>query len=227
MSKAAESAYKQIRERLIDGTYPPGTKLNESELSKLCGVSRTPIREALRRLAADYFVSIEPNRGAFVIDWKSDDIADIFELRALLEGFAARRAAQRAKDEHLELMQSIVDEIDQISSADEEDSMNNFLELNRRFHDLIFEASGSLRLSEIIARIVQQAVVVRTAAQFTLADMQRSNLYHRELLQAFRLGDSVLAETMMRSHILAAAGRYQDAYFSAQSKSKSTKKKSK
>ena len=89
MSGASERAYEEIRKRLLRGDFAPGARLSESELSELCGVSRTPVREALRRLALEYFVRIEPNRGAFVIDWSREDIVDMFEMRSMLEGLAA------------------------------------------------------------------------------------------------------------------------------------------
>ena len=92
ISGASELAYTEIRNRLLGGEYPPGARLSESELSDICGVSRTPVREALRRLAADYFVRIDPNRGAFVIDWSREDIMDMFEMRSMMEGLAARKA---------------------------------------------------------------------------------------------------------------------------------------
>jgi len=97
MSGASEKAYKHIRNRLLSGEFTPGARLSESELSDACGVSRTPVREALRRLALEYFVRIEPNRGAFVIDWSREDIMDMFEMRSMVEGLAARKAAERAR----------------------------------------------------------------------------------------------------------------------------------
>ena len=78
MSGASERAYDEIRKCLLRGDFAPGARLSESELSELCGVSRTPVREALRRLALEYFVRIEPNRGAFVIDWSREDICLLY-----------------------------------------------------------------------------------------------------------------------------------------------------
>ncbi len=212
MSGASERAYEEIRNRLLRGEYAPGSRLSESELSEICGVSRTPVREALRRLALEYFVRIEPNRGAFVIDWSREDIIDMFEMRSMMEGLAARKAAERAAPEQILVLEGIVDGIDEIAHAANKDMMADFLALNREFHEVVFEASGSPRLTEIILRFVEQAVVVRTAAQFTPEDILRSNQHHKELLSAIRTRNGVLAENIMRVHILAASSRYHDDY---------------
>jgi len=212
MSGASELAYTEIRNRLLGGEYPPGARLSESELSDICGVSRTPVREALRRLAADYFVRIEPNRGAFVIDWSREDIMDMFEMRSMMEGLAARKAAQRSKPENIAKLFSIVDKIDAVSKQNAVGMRDDFLRLNRDFHDAVFEASGSTKLIEITSRFVEQAVVVRTAAQYDAEDIARSNQHHRELASAIKAGNGLLAENIMRAHILAASSRYYDNY---------------
>lgn len=212
MSGASEHAYEEIRNRLLRGDYAPGARLSESDLSEICGVSRTPVREALRRLALEYFVRIEPNRGAFVIDWSREDIIDMFEMRSMMEGLAARKAAERATSAQIAVLTGIIESIDEIAHAASDDMMAAFLSFNREFHEIIFEASGSVRLTEIISRFVEQAVVVRTAAQFTPEDILRSNQHHKDLLSAIKTRNGVLAENIMRVHILAASSRYHDNY---------------
>ena len=100
MSKAATKAYDAIRARILSGELAPGSHLKEEELAEFCGVSRTPLRDALRSLAADFYVSTVPNHGTFVSDWSVADIDDIFTLRGMLEGYAAQRAASRVTREH-------------------------------------------------------------------------------------------------------------------------------
>ena len=212
MSSASDRAYEEIRRRLLQGDYAPGVRLSESDLSEVCGVSRTPVREALRRLALEYFVRIEPNRGAFVIDWSREDIADMFEMRSMLEGLAARKAASKATSQQIQQMTDIISKIDDLVEVTDENMMSSFLLLNRKFHDVVFSASGSPRLTEVISRFVEQAVVVRTAAKFTPEDILRSNQHHKELLNAIRTRNRVLAETVMRVHILAASSQYYDSY---------------
>jgi len=212
MSGATDHAYAHIRNRLINGEFKAGDRLNESELSESSGVSRTPVRDALRRLAIEYFVRIEPNRGAFVIDWSREDIMDMFELRAMMEGVAARKAALRASKSQISDLYNIINKIDQVTQLENTDMRDKFLTLNREFHDAIFVASGSRKLTEIISRLVEQAVVVRTASQYSSDDIQISNQHHLELTNAIRDQNPLLAESIMRTHILAASSRYSTHY---------------
>jgi len=212
MSGASEHAYSEIRNRLLRGDFPPGSRLSESDLSEICGVSRTPVREALRRLALEYFVRIEPNRGAFVIDWSREDIIDMFEMRSMMEGLAARKAAERANTEQISVIKEIIEEIDDVAAKANADMREAFLTLNRKFHDAIFDASGSPRLTEIISRFVEQAVIVRTAVHYTPKDILQSNQHHKQLLDAIEARNGILAENIMRVHILTASIRYHDHY---------------
>lgn len=88
MSKASQKAFTAIRGKILSGEFPPGSHLKEEELAEVCGVSRTPIRDALRALAGEDYVKIVPNHGTYVSQWSSSDIEDIFALRAMLEGYA-------------------------------------------------------------------------------------------------------------------------------------------
>lgn len=212
MSGASQKAYHEIRRRLLAGQFEPGARLSENELSRICNVSRTPVREALRQLALEYFVRIEPNRGAFVIDWSREDISDMFEMRSMMEGLAARKAAERATQDEIQRLRAIITEIDKACDANNAELMNDFLALNREFHELVFQASGSRKLTEIVSRFVEQAVVVRTAAQYSVDDIRRSNQHHKDLLSAIEVRNGMLAENVMRVHILAASVRYHDNY---------------
>lgn len=211
MSGASEQAYTQIRRLLLNKSYPPGARLSEAELSGKCGVSRTPVREALRRLAQEYFVRLEPNRGAFVVDWNHDDTMDMFEMRAMMEGLAARKAASRASTEQVGELRSIYNGIEGVVARNDKDMRDDFLTLNRKFHDTVFAASRSPRLAEIIARFVEQAVIVRTAYRYSVEDIARSNQHHKDLIDAIESRNGVLAEQIMRTHILLASHQYFDA----------------
>jgi len=212
MSRAADIAYEAIRQRLENKFYMPGNRLSESEISEICGVSRTPVREALRRLAIEYCVRIEPNRGAIAIDWSQEDIMDMFEMRSMMEGLAARKAAERRSEEQLHKLNIIIDKIDTAIRSNTPELRAEFLALNRQFHDLVFEASGSRRLTDIIARFVEKAVIARTAAKYSPKDIERSNQNHKDLVAAIEARNGLLAESIMRVHILAASERHRDGY---------------
>ena len=212
MSGAATKAYEEIRKRLLAGDYAPGDRLSEQELSDAIGVSRTPVREALRLLAAECFVDIEPNVGASVVDWGREEIGDIFEIRAMLEGYAARKAALKASTGHIADLKRIVADIDAALDKGTRPPVAAFLRLNSRFHEKLRHASGNSRLAEIIGRFTEQAVVHRTARQYTHDDMRRSNALHRDIVAAVEAQNGALAETLMRAHILAAAEAYRGAF---------------
>lgn len=210
MSKSSDKAYDAIRDMIVDGVFAPGDHLSEEHLSAEIGVSRTPVREALRRLEGDYFVAIRANRGARVIGWEPADVEDLFQLRAIVEGFAARCAAERANAGEIEAMRSEIASIDRALARAKPD-IDRFLAANSRFHAHLSGAAKNSRLSEIIKSLVAQAVVVRTAKRYSLEELQRSNFHHREMADAIEARDGALAETIMRTHILAAGKAFKTA----------------
>ena len=208
MTKAADKAYKTIGKLILNGHFKPGDHLSEEDLSEASGVSRTPVRDALRRLENEYFVVIRPNHGAQVAVWNAHDIEDLFEMRARLEGMAAARAAERRDASDLQKLAKCVEKIDVVINSDERPDVSQFLEYNRRFHHAVFDAARSPRLKAINLNLVAPAVVARTAEFFTHADLIRSNAHHRDLSDAIAAGEAQLSETIMRTHILAAAHSY-------------------
>lgn len=212
MSKASQKAFTAIRGKILSGEFPPGSHLKEEELAEVCGVSRTPIRDALRALAGEDYVKIVPNHGTYVSQWSSSDIEDIFALRAMLEGYASRRAAERGAADLGEKLEACCDRIDAMLERAGKPDTELFLRENRLFHDLLTEAAESDKLRQLISRLVEQPVVARTALLFGPADMQRSNAQHREIVAAIRAGNGEWAESVMKSHILAAFTTYRQIY---------------
>ena len=204
MSKASAKAYQAIRGRILGGEFAPGSRLKEEELAEVCGVSRTPIRDALRMLAAEYYVTIVPNHGTFVSQWTVGDIEDIFNLRAMLEGYGARRAAERADAAQIAALADHAGAIQEMLDRSGPLDAELFLDHNRRFHQILTEAAGSERLSLMISRLVEQPVLMRTALSYSRADLQRSNNHHLEIVSAVRAGQGAWAESVMTSHIMAA-----------------------
>ena len=206
MANAADTAYATIRASILNGTFAPNARLKETELVEFCGVSRTPVREALRRLAAEDFVVIQPNQGAQVKSWSADDLDDLFSLRALLEGYAAERAAHLISAEELETIACSIEEMDDALGADvpQSEKIAQFLRLNRVVHETIWRASGSARLVRMLGHLVEQALMAHTAQRFSLERVRQSHLHHQELLRALKARDGPWAESIMRSHIHAA-----------------------
>ena len=206
MSRAVETAYGKIREAILAGRFSAGDHLKEANLVKLCGVSRTPVRSALNRLAAEDLIELHRNQGASVKAWPADDIEDLFALRTVLEGYAAARAADRISLKDLENIASAIDDMDELlaTTRPKAQRTQEFLRLNSVVHACIWQASGSARLQTMLSRLVEQALQTRTAAGFSLERMAESHHHHQELLEALKARDGVWAESIMRSHIRAA-----------------------
>jgi len=204
MSRASEKAYREIREQLLRGAFKPGERLVEDELAALCGVSRTPIREALRRLASDMFVRQVPNHGTFVIETSENDVEDLFELRAMLEGYAAARAARRVTAETLQALEAEVERIDTALRERRGYYLDTFLDAKRRIHALIVGLSGSERLRLMLNSLTEQSVVLGTLHRYSMDDLRRSNEHHKEIVAALRAGDAAWAQSIMAAHIHAA-----------------------
>lgn len=198
MSKASDIAYARIRAGITGGEWPPGAPLREEELAQLCGVSRTPVREALRRLEAEYLIRRSEGARSFVADWSHDDIAEMFALRAILEGHASARAATRITAEALIALERTNDAIaDALAARD----TNAFLAANRAFHAIILDAAHSPRLASMLAALVEQPVVRRTAQHYSTDELRRSHAEHLSLIAALQARDSQWAESTMTSHI--------------------------
>jgi DNA-binding GntR family transcriptional regulator len=198
MSKASDLAYARIRQGITGGEWPPGTPLREEELAALCGVSRTPVREALRRLEAEYLVRRTEGARSFVADWSADDVAEMFALRAILEGHAAARAATRITPEAIAELQALNAEVHAACGTDDTD---RFLNANRAFHAIVLEAAASPRLAQMLGALVEQPVVRRTAQRYGRGEFVRSHAEHAALIEAFLARDAQWAQSTMTGHI--------------------------
>lgn len=209
-ASAADRAYAEIRGLILAGDACPGTPLREEALADIVGVSRTPIRDALRRLEAELYAVRTPGGRLVVANWNNDDVAEIFALRAMLEGHAAARAARRitpAQLAELKLCNAAIE----AAIAQPEPDISRFLAENRRFHDLILSASASARLAAMLAGLVEQPIVRRTATRYDQADLARSANEHAQLIHAFTAHDEDWARAVMTAHIRRALHAFQNA----------------
>jgi DNA-binding GntR family transcriptional regulator len=200
MSKASERAYAEIRGLILSGDAPPGAALTESALADICGVSRTPVREALRRLEAELYIVRSDSQRLFVASWNTQDLAEMFTLRAMLESHAAARAATRITPAVLDDLRACNDSLAAAIAGPVPD-VATFIAQNRRFHDITIAAAASPRLSTMLAALVEQPVVRRTAARYGRTELERSAHEHGELIQAFAAADAEWARAVMTGHI--------------------------
>lgn len=201
MAAAVEKAYEAIRSAILSGIHPAGRHLKAADLAEDLGVSRTPVREAMRRLHAEGLVNFVANHGAYVMSWSSRDIEEIFSLRSVLESHAAEQAARYIQPIQLAELRQLTDQMDEFAARRQ---AVDYLDCNDRFHKLILEAAGNHRLSAMVGSIIEVPLVHNTFARYDHRNVLRSNSQHRELVDAFSAGDSTWAASVMRSHILAA-----------------------
>lgn len=196
-------AYDAIRARVVGGDVEPGQWLRESSVAESLGLSRTPVREALRMLATEGVVELVPNRGARVVSWTAADFDEVYRLRALLEGHGASLAATNATREQAAEIRRLGETYERaVDSAvpghDETARCNN------EFHAAIIVASGSHRLVNLLDVISSAPMVSQAMSNYSDDDRRRSVLQHRDIVTAIAHRDPELAESAMRSHILAA-----------------------
>ena len=200
MTRAADRAYAEIRSLILSGDAPPGAQLKEEQLADICGVSRTPVRDALRRLEAEMYVVRSDSQRAFVADWSHEDVDEMFTLRGMLEAHAAARAATRFDDATLTELKLCNASIEAAVLRPVPD-IGAFLDGNRHFHRIIVETAQSPRLAATLATLVEQPVVRRTAIHYGREQLAQSAREHRELILAFVARDRDWASAVMTGHI--------------------------
>lgn len=209
MSKASDRAYAQIRARILSGDLKPGSQLKEEELAESCGVSRTPVRDAMTRLENEMFLYRSESQRSFVSEWSSDDVEEVFTLRTMLESHAASRAAQRANDAMIDALRANNAEIGAAIRAPVPD-VDAFLRLNRAYHAMVLEAAASDRLAMMLNRLILQPIVHRTAIHYDRTQLELSLSEHEEVVAAITRRDPLWAGSVMTSHIRRAYHVYMD-----------------
>jgi DNA-binding GntR family transcriptional regulator len=200
MSRASDQAYATIRAHLMSGAVKAGEQLTEDQLAQIAGVSRTPVREAVRRLEDELLLVRSDTKRLFVADWSRDDIEEMFTLRQMLECHAAERAARRMTRGQVARMEAVNRELKAAIEQSAPD-VARFLEANRAFHEAIVDAAASPRLGQMLARLVEAPVVLRTARTYSPEDLRQSARDHDELIAAFAARDPDWARAVMGSHL--------------------------
>ena len=198
---ASAAASEVIREAIIEGRLAPGQRLKEEELARELGISRTPVREALVILEGEGLVESVPKRGASVRSYAVDDLDDMYQLRALLEGYAARRAAMRIPEEDVGLLEQSCARFDRLRA---EDDLLDLVKENLFFHNVILEAAASERLTRMVRKVIEIPLVYKSYFWYSPQQKLISEHYHRQLTLALESGDADRAELIMKEHVLEA-----------------------
>ncbi|MBN9412163.1 MAG: GntR family transcriptional regulator [Burkholderiales bacterium] len=211
MSRQSSLAYETVRKWILDGEYEPGQRLVEEDVARRVGVSRTSLRDCLRRLAADGLVHTAPGRGTFVLELDTGEVDEVFQLRSMLEGHGAALAAQHGDATHFDTLARVAEAIDELlNRRDVEESAlyAQFQTHNTAFHLTLLEASRSARLQSMARSLIEVPLVA--LKQHTWpgeVSVRRSNAQHHELIEALRARDPVLARLTVQAHILGARPR--------------------
>lgn len=200
MPRAAEVAYEVIQGAIATGEYAPGSWLREEDIADRAGVSRTPVREALRRLGIEGLVEIVPNRGALVLGWTTRDLDDIHDLRAMLEGYAVRRVAEGGHAD-LPALAALCTEMERLLEIDGESTFPRIGELSSEFHTALYVASANRQLLAVMPALIEIPLAREGYHQRTREMIERSMTQHRDILDAIAARDGDWAESVMRAHI--------------------------
>jgi DNA-binding GntR family transcriptional regulator len=198
---ASVAATELIRAAIVEGRLEPGQRLKEEELARELGISRTPVREALLFLQAEGLVESEPNRGATVRAYEPEEIEDMYELRALLEGHAAHRAATRISEEDLGRLR---ESNERFATLGAENDVVDLVRENLAFHNTVLEAAGSERLAAMVRKVIELPLVYKSFYWYSPEQKLISDHYHRELTRALEARDAERAELIMKEHVFEA-----------------------
>jgi len=198
--RPADRAYAWIRRRILGGGFAPRAHLREQELAARIGVSRSPVRDALRRLAGEGLVAMQRDRGTYVTQFSPAEIDEIFQLRARLEAYGAALAARRIRPPELRRLESLAARMEKLPRS----RTARFAALNNDFHLGILGAARSPRLQALLAPLISIPIVLLKHYNWQpgRVDIGRSNRDHRGLIAALRRGDAARASARIRDHIL-------------------------
>ncbi len=191
--------FNQIREDILLGKYKANEELKEVTIGKELGVSRTPVREALRQLELEGLVKIIPNRGAFVTGISIKDIQDIYVIRSLLEGLCARWATKIITKEQISVLEEIV-YLSKFHSS--KGNYDQVFALDNKFHEEMYQACGSEILKHSLSEYHHYLERVRKVTLSREERVNDSNSEHEAILEAIKAGDELLAEKLANEHII-------------------------
>lgn len=182
----ADLAFGHVRDAVIRGDLSPGDKVNQEEIATRLGISRMPVREALRRLEERGFVTIEPHRGAFVTEISTEHVREVYEVRRVLEAANAAEAARRMDDERISRLATILEQAGAAADAGDRVALS---ELNRDFHLVGHEASGNRTMNQIISDLTLHSQRYRLLHASLPVRAHMAHDEHERILEAWRAHD--------------------------------------
>lgn len=201
----SEVAYEALRTAIIEGEFRPGERIIEQRVAADLRLSRTPVREAVRMLAADGLVIATRHRGVIVRPLERAEVLDLYELRARLESYAAELASSRAQEADLVEIDTGIRDYDAAMGRKDLDALDKtrlYSQANRRVHTAIIEASGHARLGHILASTVDAPLVFGSFREFSRTELERSNNFHKMIRDRIAEREPARAAALMYEHIM-------------------------
>ncbi len=190
-------AYDVIRDAILSGRYAAGKRLVADEVAKELGVSRMPVREALHRLEGAGLISLTPHKGAVVSELSEAEIVEIYHIRAVLDGLAARLAAAHLTSADLARLHDLLDQMERAAKAEE---LKTLLTVNRKFHTVIWTAARAPRLQELLENLYDASQRFRNISVLLPGRLDRITQEHRLIARALGRGDAAAAERHAIEH---------------------------
>jgi len=192
-----------LRDMIMTGKLTEGDKVNEGKLCETMGISKTPLREALRVLSVEGLIELVPNRGAFVTTPTLEEITEMFGVMGLLEGFCARSACEKMDDSAFDRLEKLHARLEEkFDRRDQE----GYIHANNRYHSYLQELAGNRTLNQIISGLRKKILLYRFQSLNLSERFEKSIEEHRELIEAFRERNPDKAEKLMSTHLKNQAG---------------------
>lgn len=187
-----------LRDMIMTGKLKEGDKVNEGKLCATMGISKTPMREALRVLSVEGLIRLVPNRGAFVTKPEFEEIAEMFDVMSLLESFCAREACAKMTPKNFTRLEKLHAKLEENFERHDQEE---YIRINNQYHSLVQEIAGNRILNQIVDGLRKKILLYRFQSLNLPARFASSIREHRDLLEAFRQRDHSRAEALMREHL--------------------------
>jgi DNA-binding GntR family transcriptional regulator len=190
--------FEYLRDAILTGKLKPGERLMEIQLAEKLGVSRTPVREAMKKLEQENFIEMVPRKGAYVKDINAKDMLEVLEIRKLLEGFAAFQAAANMSEKDLKEMEKLTEKFDKAVLLEDKEGL---IETDNKFHDIIYRSTKNDKLKELIKSLQDQFHRFRIIYFSEFDDYRQISKGHQDIIKAIKDRDGHYAKAVAEEHI--------------------------
>lgn len=192
-----EKILENIRDAILKGTLKAGERVSEPDLAERYGISRTPIREAFRQLESEGYLTVVPRKGAVVTALTERDVEEFYSIKSILEGYAARLAAEKLTDKDIDRLKTINARLSKLASAGD---VKTFFRVHNEFHEQFIRASGNEKLLELIQQLLKKFDRLRIASLSLPGRMEISVQEHEKIIDAFENHDGDTADRLVRKN---------------------------